>query len=187
MSSWKLAFTSTSNGVLTGVTVPAAGKKTYTYATAYPMATYNVCFSTTVYNTWTATYTYPGGTMPMPFMIYPTSDTPTRRTAWEQSAAMMAALRPVFGEYPFVNEKYGIYQFEFGGGMEHQTNSGQGGGSAWNESLTAHELDAYVETSKLVDQDDSVGVTRIRETVLRKFEGLRLVETQTFELKPIDV
>jgi hypothetical protein len=53
-------------------------------------------------------------------------------------------------------------------------------------ALTAHELDAYVETSKLIDQDDSVGVTRIRETVLKKFEGLRLVETQTFELKPID-
>ncbi len=53
-------------------------------------------------------------------------------------------------------------------------------------ALTAHELDAYVETSKLIDQDDAVGVTRIRETVLKKFEGLRLVETQTFELKPID-
>lgn len=53
-------------------------------------------------------------------------------------------------------------------------------------ALTAHELDAYVETSKLIDEDDSVGVTRIRETVLKKFEGLRLVETQTFELKPID-
>jgi hypothetical protein len=53
-------------------------------------------------------------------------------------------------------------------------------------ALTAHELDRYVETSKLVDEDDSIGVTRIRETVLKKFEGLRLVETQTFELKPID-
>ena len=53
-------------------------------------------------------------------------------------------------------------------------------------ALTAHELDAYIETSKLIDEDDAVGVTRIRETVLKKFEGLRLVETQTFELKPID-
>lgn len=53
-------------------------------------------------------------------------------------------------------------------------------------ALTAHEIDAYIETSKLIDEDDSVGVTRIRETVLKKFEGLRLVETQTFELKPID-
>ena len=53
-------------------------------------------------------------------------------------------------------------------------------------ALTAHELESYVETSKLIDEDDAVGVTRIRETVLKKFEGLRLVETQTFELKPID-
>ena len=44
-------------------------------------------------------------------------------------------------------------------------------------ALTAHELDRYVETAKLVDEDDSVGVTRIRETVLKKFEGLLLVET----------
>jgi hypothetical protein len=53
-------------------------------------------------------------------------------------------------------------------------------------ALTAHELDAYVETSKMIGGDDSVGVTRIRDTLLKKFEGLRLVETQTFELKPID-
>jgi hypothetical protein len=51
---------------------------------------------------------------------------------------MMAAFRPVFGEYPFVNEKYGIYQFTFGGGMEHQTMTGQS--SSTSESLTAHEL-----------------------------------------------
>jgi len=36
-----------------------------------------------------------------------------------------------------LNDKYGIYQFQFGGGMEHQTMTGQGG---FGESLTAHEL-----------------------------------------------
>lgn len=53
-------------------------------------------------------------------------------------------------------------------------------------ALTAHELDAYLETSELVDRDDAVGVVRIREQVLKKFEGLRLVETQTFELQEVD-
>ena len=38
----------------------------------------------------------------------------------------------------FVNEKYGIYDFPFGGGMEHQTMTGQGGG--FSESVTSHEL-----------------------------------------------
>ena len=36
-----------------------------------------------------------------------------------------------------MNEKYGMYEFPFNGGMEHQTNTGQG---TFNESVTAHEL-----------------------------------------------
>ncbi|MHC4130301.1 MAG: M1 family aminopeptidase, partial [Planctomycetota bacterium] len=48
---------------------------------------------------------------------------------------------PVFGDlfgiYPFLEEKYGIYEFGFGGGMEHQTMTGQG---SFTETLTAHEL-----------------------------------------------
>jgi hypothetical protein len=43
----------------------------------------------------------------------------------------------LFGLYPFLDEKYGIYQFGFGGGMEHQTMTGQG---SFTETLTAHEL-----------------------------------------------
>jgi hypothetical protein len=39
-----------------------------------------------------------------------------------------------------MDEKYAIYQFVFGGGMEHQTATGQGGDSAFSENLTAHEL-----------------------------------------------
>jgi hypothetical protein len=50
---------------------------------------------------------------------------------------MLETFRPLYGEYPFINEKYGIYNFPFGGGMEHQTITGQGGFSEW---LTAHEL-----------------------------------------------
>jgi hypothetical protein len=50
---------------------------------------------------------------------------------------MLAVYRTIYGEYPFVNEKYGIYNFPYGGGMEHQTITGQG---SFGESLTAHEL-----------------------------------------------
>jgi hypothetical protein len=50
---------------------------------------------------------------------------------------MMETLRPLFGVYPFVSEKYGIYQFTFGGGMEHQTMTGMGG---FSEGVTVHEL-----------------------------------------------
>ena len=43
----------------------------------------------------------------------------------------------MFGEYPFVDEKYGQADFLWGGGMEHQTCTSYG---SWNEGLYAHEI-----------------------------------------------
>ncbi|MEK6701545.1 MAG: M1 family aminopeptidase, partial [Planctomycetota bacterium] len=131
-----------SNGLLQGTDALAGNRKRYRWHTGYPTASYLACFSSTNYNTWTTTYNYPlagGGTgaMPVQFFIYPQSDSAGNRAAWEKVSAMMATFRPLFGEYPFVNEKYGIYQFVFGGGMEHQTMTGQG---TFNEGVTAHEL-----------------------------------------------
>jgi methionine-rich copper-binding protein CopC len=131
-----------SNGLLQSVTPVAGGKNKTRWATSIPTSTYLWFFSTTNYNTWQQTYTYPltgGGTgsMPVIYNIYPANDTPTNRAGWEKVIDMLAAFRPVFGEYPFVSEKYGMYQFPFSGGMEHQTNTGMGG--FW-ESVVAHEL-----------------------------------------------
>jgi methionine-rich copper-binding protein CopC len=133
-------FRSTANGLLVGTSVPSAGKITYTYATSYPMTTYLVSFSTSQYTNFTDTYVYPGGTMPLDFNIYPSSDTTSNRNAWRSVKSMLAAFRGVYGEYPFISEKYGIYQFEFSGGQEHQTNTGQGRGATFDEGVTAHEL-----------------------------------------------
>jgi len=131
-----------SNGLLLGIDPVAGGKSKYRWQSNYPTSTYLAAFCTTIYNTWTQTYNYPlagGGTgaMPVEFNIYPGSDTPGNRAAWGRTLDMLPVFRTVFGEYPFINEKYGIYQFPFGGGMEHQTNTGQG---TFNESVTAHEL-----------------------------------------------
>jgi hypothetical protein len=43
----------------------------------------------------------------------------------------------LYGEYPFIEEKYGHAQFGISGGMEHQTMSFM---SDWNFGLVAHEL-----------------------------------------------
>jgi aminopeptidase N len=135
-------YKTTANGVLHSVTPMPGGKTKYRYVTSYPIATYLVAFATTVYNSWTLDYIYPlpgggTGTMPVEFNIWPISDTPSNRNAWGQVVQMLHTFRPYFGEYPFINEKYGIYQFGFSGGMEHQTNTGQG---TFNLSVTAHEL-----------------------------------------------
>jgi hypothetical protein len=115
--------------------------KRYEWASDYPITPYLVCFAGAEYNTWTIDYTYPGGTMPVEFYIYPAWDTDLHRRAWEEAVDMLEVYRSLYGEYPFVEEKYGIYNGPFGGGMEHQTMTAQGGSSfAFDEYLTAHEL-----------------------------------------------
>ncbi|MFA6047059.1 MAG: hypothetical protein WC718_18910, partial [Phycisphaerales bacterium] len=120
-----------SNGLLTSVTTPAPGRTKYRWTTNYQTAPYLFMFSATNYNQWQVNYTYPlagggTGTMPVQFSIYPTDDTPANRAAWQLTTTMLATYRNFYGEYPFVNEKYGIYEFQFGGGQEHQTYTGQG-------------------------------------------------------------
>lgn len=127
-----------SNGLEAEPPVNLSGnRKRYHWASGYPTATYLVSFGATNYNTWTLNYNYTGGSMPVQFFIYPGSDSPANRTAWGKCVDMLATYADVYGLYPFINEKYGIYQFNFGGGMEHQTMTGQG---TFSESVTAHEL-----------------------------------------------
>ena len=126
-----------SNGALQSVETLTGNRERYNWASNYPIPTYLVSFAATIYNTWTVDYTYPGGTMPVEFYVYPALDTASNRNGWELSVDMLATFRTLFGEYPFIDEKYGIYNFAFGGGMEHQTITGQGG---FSEGLTSHEL-----------------------------------------------
>ena len=126
-----------SNGLLVGTDTLSDNRARYRWASDYPIATYLVAFCSTNYNTWTVDYDYGTGTMPVEFNIYPASDTSINRAAWEKCVQMLETYRPLYGLYPFIDEKYGIYQFQFNGGMEHQTNTGQGTFAEW---VTAHEL-----------------------------------------------
>ncbi len=132
------SFDTAANGLLQGAPQDlGGGRLKYHWKTDYPIAPYLVAFAATEYNAWTQNYVYPTGTMPVDFYIYASNDSPGNRLLWEEVIPMMAVFRPFFGEYPFINEKYGIYNFPFGGGMEHQTMTGQGGFSL---RLSAHEL-----------------------------------------------
>jgi aminopeptidase N len=126
-----------SNGTLLGVDTVGTTRKRYRWRTDYATAPYLFFFAVTNYHAFTATFAYDGGTIPLLFFIYPESDTSGNRAAWLRVADMLAAFGARFGLYPFVDERYGIYQFPYNGGMEHQTSAGQGG---FSESLTAHEL-----------------------------------------------
>jgi len=126
-----------SNGVLQGVDVVGVDQLRYRWETNYPTAPYLYCFGATNYDTFGDVWTYQDVSMPLAFYIYPESNTPSNRAAWLATAGMLTVYSDLFGVYPFANEKYGICHVGFGGGMEHQTLTSQGG---FGESLTAHEL-----------------------------------------------
>lgn len=126
-----------SNGVLLGVDSLSGGRSRYRWASDYPLSTYLVCFSSTEYNVWTHTFEYDGHSMPVIFKIYPMDDNAGNRNSWEVVLEALGVYSDLYGIYPFIDEKYGIYECEFSGGMEHQTNTAQG---VFIESVNVHEL-----------------------------------------------
>jgi len=103
----------------------------------YPIATYLVSLASYPYTVTTDHYRYsPTDSMPIQFFNFPES---VAGAAAVQAKVkdMIAAYADVFGEYPFIAEKYGHAQFLFGGGMEHQTCTGLG---VFIEYVVAHEL-----------------------------------------------
>ena len=131
------AMTLASNGALLANTDNGDGTRTFHYNTQYQTATYLYCFGLAHYATNTGFYTHPGGVMPVSYYVINSYNVGLVVDYWDVCEQMLPVFAQLFGEYPFVDEKYGMYLFGFSGGMEHQTMTGQG---VLNESVTAHEL-----------------------------------------------
>ncbi len=124
------------NGVLMSETILPPGQKLTFWRTMYPTAAYLIALSITNYVKLTDTM----GTPPFPFInyVYPsTANNTTSMANINWTKQVMNTFETYFGPYPFRNEKYGHMEFEYGGGMEHQTMSSMGG---WDKGLIAHEL-----------------------------------------------
>lgn len=124
------------NGLLMSETILPPGQKLTFWRTMYPTAAYLIAISITNYVKITDTM----GTPPFPFInyVYPsTANNTTSMANINWTKQIMNTFETYFGPYPFRNEKYGHMEFEYGGGMEHQTMSSMGG---WDKSLIAHEL-----------------------------------------------
>jgi len=136
------ALTVASNGLEVDRFDNGDGTATTTWSSQYPVATYLVVMdiSSYAYREWTY-HAQDGSTMPVVAYIYP-----DRAAAGEADLAITPELIRVlatrFGEYPFVEEKYGNLTAAFGGGMEHQTLTTIGDffGDPWMEWLNVHEL-----------------------------------------------
>jgi aminopeptidase N len=116
-------YKAASNGLLQSETLITGGTKKIAYwKHRYPIATYLMCFAVTNYTVFNNTVQLGAVTLPMQTYCYPESVTAFQNGTQEVLNAMQY-FNSLFGDYPFIKEKYGHVQFGWGGGMEHQTAS----------------------------------------------------------------
>ncbi len=130
-------YKAASNGLLQSETLIAGGtKKTAHWKHRYPIASYLMCFAVTNYVVFNNAVQLGNVSLPMQTYCYPESLT-SFQNGTQNVLDAMQLFHNLFGDYPFIKEKYGHVQFGWGGGMEHQTATFI---VSINEGLIAHEL-----------------------------------------------
>jgi aminopeptidase N len=125
-----------SNGTLRGIDNGKA-QDSYRWHEGYPIATYLVSVAVHPYTVFSHWYHYsPGDSMEVRYYVFPDHYDDVQAN-YAKTVPMIELYSSLFGQYPFLAEKYGHAEFMWGGGMEHQTITSLG---SWNEYLIAHEL-----------------------------------------------
>ncbi|NIM19818.1 MAG: T9SS type A sorting domain-containing protein [Candidatus Latescibacteria bacterium] len=134
-----------SNGRLVGVVDRGNGKHRYEWRESYPISTYLISVAISNYIVYSDYYRYaPADSMEVVYFIYP-EDSIEAKEDFNVTVSMIEFFSSVFGQYPFVGEKYGIAEASWGSlGMEHQTCTTYGSslvrGDHRNDRVVAHEL-----------------------------------------------
>ncbi len=118
----------TSNGALVSNIDNGDGTRTFSWHISYPITTYLISLAISNYQSFTDWYYYAGGdSMPIVNYVYPEhyDDAVEDLNITPEAIGILADL---FGEYPFIREKYGHSIFPWGGAMEHQCNTSYGAG-----------------------------------------------------------
>jgi aminopeptidase N len=132
-----------SNGTLDSIRTVSANSRKFYYTMNYPMATYLFSVTIAPYAIWQQKYVYNSGqdTMPIVHHVYKDWLVYAQTSGWSQTPAMLAAYEQAFGPYPYLEHKYGHANFEWGGGMEHQTCTSMGADDfGFSMDVTSHEL-----------------------------------------------
>ena len=131
------AYIVASNGLLSGTTINN-NKKTYFWKERYPITTYLVSLAIYPYTKWVDQYVSPisSDTMLIEHYVFPDRYEASYPN-YSLTKDMLSFFSELFGEYPFISEKYGHADFTWGGGMEHQTLSSMG---SFSQNLMVHEL-----------------------------------------------
>jgi aminopeptidase N len=134
----------TSNGTLISNVDNGNGTRTFHWHNHYPITTYLVCVSISNYQSFTDWYvTTEGDSMPIVNYVYP-EHYANAVTDLSVTAGAIEFFATKFGEYPFLEEKYGHSIFPWGGAMEHQCNTSYGQGLIRGDHrydyIVVHEL-----------------------------------------------
>lgn len=136
-------FVVASNGMLISQTDNGDGTKTFFWAERYPITTYLVSLAITNYEIFSDYYHSGTDTMQVQFFVYPEHFAAAEED-FAVTVPMLETYSSLFGEYPFIEEKYGMAEFPWGGAMEHQTCTSYGSGLIRGDHsydwLIAHEL-----------------------------------------------
>ncbi len=109
------------NGTLIAV-YDSTTTKTYWWHEGYPIATYLISFAAHPYKIYTQYYKYsPTDSMQIQNYVLP-ANLATAPTTYAKVPGMIKFMSDMFGQYPFIKEKYGHAEvINFGFDMEHQT------------------------------------------------------------------
>ena len=130
-------FIVASNGLLDSITNDG-DKNTFFWKEKYPITTYLVSLAIYPYTIWSEQYisSISNDTMAIEHYVFP-DRYESSFSNYSLTGEMISFFSGLFGEYPFISEKYGHADFKWGGGMEHQTLSSMGSSS---QNLIVHEL-----------------------------------------------
>lgn len=129
------SYTAASNGLRQSISINGTDKITH-WKHRYPIATYLICMAVTNYEEFTTSVQIGDVNLLMQTFCYP-EYLSAFQTNTPLVLATMQYYSAVFGDYPFIKEKYGHVQFGWGGGQEHQTSTFI---VLPNENLMSHEL-----------------------------------------------
>ena len=186
--------TSISNGVLVSKNLNK-DRMTYHWKTIYPISTYLICLYSSKYEEFGDKYiSAVGDTMPIQYYAFP-NHLEQAKIDFKNTPKMIEFFSKIFGEYPFIKEKYGIAEFLWQmGAMEHQTITGIGsnfvGGKNFFEAIYVHELahhwwgnavgpatwkdiwlnEGFSTYSEALYAESKSGIKALQSTMLSKFE-----------------
>lgn len=136
-------FWAAAPGTLIDSTITGSNR-TFIFQHRYPIPSYLVAIGIAKYvRYYRGVVTIGGNDVPVVYNLFPGKSGATYTsilTALDKSMLELQEFSNRFGDYPFMNEKHGYYEFGWGGGMEHQSFSAMGSGSLTSWSVIAHEL-----------------------------------------------